>query len=172
MSINFNLYGDQVRKTERMSIHNLEVGQKVIRLHRPKIHFGTALGEFKTSEYTVKKVLKTRLVLESAQGVELRMLVETGSWSMRVGDIKTDQEGASDSWNRLPIELATEDEAELIESIRKHYADEKQKQDDRNAAKVAVEAVRNDLGGYPSLDKVEAAIQALQALADQLRGAE
>lgn len=165
MSINFNLYGDQAKGTKRMNIADLEVGQTLIRIFRPRQHFGTVLGEFKTAEYTVKKVLKTRLVLEPTDNPskELRLLVETTKWSIRVGDVKTDIEGKSQSWNREPFEFATEDETELIESIRKHHADAKAEQETKNAAKAAVADIRRNLD-YPSIEKIDAAIEALQAL--------
>jgi hypothetical protein len=169
MSINFSLYGDLASfKADRMSTSNLEVGQKVVRIHRPRVHFGTVLGEFRTSELTVKKILKTRVVFEKADGRELRMLVETGAWTLRAGEVKTDEEGNTQSWNREPVELATADEVEIIEAIRQNYADRKAEQDERNALKEAIAEVRHELDGNADLAKIDAAIEALTKLRNKI----
>lgn len=172
MSINFNTYGTQAGKYERMSLSNLEVGQKIVRIYRPRYHFGTALGEFRTANYTVKKVLKTRLVLEDENGKELRMLTEQGSWSLRLGEVKTDREGAANGWNREPIELATADETELIASLAKHYADEKAAEEERKQLKQAIAEVRHELDGNADLAKIDAAIEALTKLRNRMAQAQ
>lgn len=173
MSTNFYTHN---RKNVAMNVKDLEVGQTLVRIYRPKMHWGTPLGEFKTAEYKVKAILKTRLVLESVEVGEvlgkkhqLRMLLETSKYSTWIaGNVKTDREGDTHSWSREPIELATADDP-VIEELREHYTQVKQEHEDRNAAKAAVDEVRQILDGTPNLEKVESAIQALQVIADGLR---
>ena len=174
MSVNFNLYGDQAIGVKRMNIADLEVGQTLIRLFRPRNHWGVNLGEFRTAEYTVKKVLKTRLVLEPTDNPsnELRLLVDQKKWSIRCGDVTTDREGNSQSYSRDSYEFATADETELIESIRKHYADAKAELEERNALKTAIAEVRHELDGNADLAKIDAAIEALTKLRERMTSAE
>lgn len=164
MSINFNAYGI---KSNDMNIKDLEVGQKLIRIIRPR-HFDS-YEEVRTAEYTITKILKTRVVVAPVDGgKELRLLTEQGKWSMRTGDVKTDIEGSTRDWNRTSYEFATEDEAELIAQIiaaRDAQVAEKRVKD---AARAKVREIAGQL--HPNLDSVDAAIEALTALRAQLAG--
>jgi hypothetical protein len=173
MSINFRIYGrDDIQgRGNDMNVNDLIEGQTIIRIYTPNMRWGAVNGQFRTEEYTVAKILKTRLVLErKSDGQELRMLIETSKYSTwRSGEVKTDREGNTQSYSREAIELATEDEEEAIESLRNFWESRIQEQADLVAAKNAVEGVKKALDGIPNLQKVEDAIAALQAIADNLR---
>jgi hypothetical protein len=165
MSINFNFYGV---KTNDMNIADLIEGQTITRIYTPTTHWGDLSGEFRTEDYTVVKVLKTRLVLErQADGTELRMIVDQKKWSIRSGEVTTDREGNSQGYGRTAIQLATEDEP-VIEQMRQHWNSRVQEQKDQREAQAAIAAIKDNLK-YADLEHVEAAIQALQVLADNLR---
>lgn len=127
MSTNFNIYQANTKRVA-MNVADLEVGQTLVRIFRPRQHFGTTIGDFKTAEYKVKAILKTRLVLEAVDAgvngskVELRMLLENSRYSSwRNGEVKTDREGGTSSYSRKPYEFATAGDP-IIEELREHYA--------------------------------------------------
>lgn len=177
MAINFNAYGI---KSNDMNIKNLEVGQKLIRIYRPQRF--DSLEVIKTEEYVITKVLKTRLVVETVQGKlipslpgqrgpkqTLRLLVDQSSWKSaeRRGDVSATLEGTSDSYNRQAVEFATVDEQPLIDQITAQRAEIVEAKKIKNDAAMAVRKIASEM--HPDLESVEAAIQALQALADTLR---
>jgi hypothetical protein len=165
MSINFSFYGV---KTNDMFAADLIPGQILTRIYTPTTHWGDLSGEFKTEDYTVVKVLKSRLVLErQADGTEVRIILNTSKYSTRNGEVTTDREGNSQSYNRTPYQFATEDEP-VIEQLRQHWNGRLQEQTDKRAAAAAIAEIKNNLN-HANLEQVEAAIQALQVLADNLR---
>ena len=163
MAINFNAYGF---KSNDMNIATLEVGQKLIRVIRPR-HYDS-FDEVRTAEYTITKVLKTRVVVADESGKELRLLTEQSQWSSRKGDVKTDVEGSTQGWNRASYEFATEDEADLIAEIIAHRAAQVAEKRVKAEAAATVRQIASTL--HPDLASVEAAIVALQALAAQMKG--
>jgi len=168
MSINFNAYGI---KSSDMNIADLKPGQKLIRVNRSQVRFDN-MKQITTSEYVIEKVLKTRLVVKPVDGNQtLRLLVGQESWKpeFRRGFVTADIEGNSQSWNRTAYEFATEDEADLIAQLVEARAAQIKEMEDRNQVKNAIAEVRHELDGNGDLAKVEAAIQALQVIADQLR---
>ena len=161
MSINFNAYGI---KSNDMSIDDLEVGQTLIRILRPK-HYDS-MTPIKTVEYTIVKVLKTRLVVESTDNPsrQLRLIVDQKKWSFRNNMVTTDIEGNTSSWNREPFEFATEDEQPLIDEIIAHRNERIAEAVEKNELIEAIAQVRHELHGNPDLAKVDAAIAALTKL--------
>ena len=163
MAINFNAYGF---KSNDMNIANLEVGQKLIRVIRPSRY--DSYDAVRTADYTITKILKTRVVVADEKGNELRLLTEQSKWSSRIGDVKTDIEGSTQGWNRASYEFATEDEAELIAQIVAHRAAQLEERRVKNEAAASVREVASQL--HPNLESIEAAIVKLQALAAQMKG--
>jgi len=175
MATNFSIYNT---RTERLNVADLEVGQTLIRVNRPESRFGTLTGKFSTEEYTVVKVLKTRLVLESKEvrpalrpGLEpkkheIRLLVESSKWSIRNGEVTATKEGDSGHYNVTSYDFATVDEP-VIEQLRNDYEERMQAQKIKNEARAAIDAIKGQL--HPNLDSVLEAMSALGALADVLR---
>ena len=174
MATNFNVYNP---RTVRINVEDLEVGQTLVRIVRPKSHFGTISGSFSTTEYIVKKVLKTRVVLESKDAIvhrhgqepqkhEVRLVVETGKWSVRVGELKNIAEGQGNSYNPAEYNFATHDDP-IIEQLRTEYAARAQEQKIKADARVAIDKITGKL--HPDLESVLEAMSALGALADVLR---
>lgn len=169
MSINFNAYGI---KSNDMNIRNLEAGQKLIRIIRPR--YRDEVTPVNTVEYVIKKVLKTRLVVASTldESQELRLIVDQSSWKMadRRGGVTTTREGDSNSYSQTSFEFATEDEQELIDQIVANRVAQIEAAKIKRDAHQAVLAIKDRM--HPDLESVEAAIAALQALADTLRAAQ
>ncbi len=164
MSINFNAFGF---KTPDMNIKDLEVGQKLIRIIRPR-HYDS-YDEVRTAEYTITKILKTRVVVAPVDGgKELRLLTEQSKGSLRTGNVKTDIEGSTQGWNRTSYEFATEDETELIAQIIARRAAQVAEKKVKDAARAKVREIAGQL--HPNLASVDAAIEALTALRAQLAG--
>ena len=164
MSINFNAYGF---KTNDMNMNDLEVGQKLVRIIRPRYY--DSYYEVRTAEYTIVKILKTRVVVAPVDGgSELRLLTEQGKWAFRPGTVKTDIEGSTQGWNQASYEFATEDEAELIAQIIAHRAAQVAEKKVKDAARAKVREIAGQL--HPDLASVDAAIEALTALRAQLAG--
>ncbi len=162
MSINFNSF-----KTNDMNINDLEVGQKLVRIMRPR-HYDS-YEEVRTAEYTITKILKTRVVVAPVDGgKELRLLTEQSKWSTRTGNVKTDIEGSTQGWNRTSYEFATEDETELIAQIIARRAAQVAEKKVKDAARAKVREIAGQL--HPNLASVDAAIEALTALRAQLAG--
>jgi hypothetical protein len=163
--INFNAYGF---KSQDMTSDRLEVGQKLIRIMRPRRY--ESYDEITTAEYTIVKILKTRVVVEPTENPasQLRLIVDQRKWSIRQNEVTTDIEGSRDGWNRPSYEFATEDEAELIAQIIEHRAAQVRELKVRNEAAATVRQIASTL--HPNLESVEAAIVALQALAAQMKG--
>lgn len=164
MSINFNAHG---YKTNDMNIKDLEVGQKLIRVIRPLRY--DSYDEVRTAEYTITKILKTRVVVATVDGgKELRLLTKQGKWEYRTGDVKTDIEGSTQGWSRPAYEFATEDETDLIARIIADRAAVVAAKKVKDAARAKVREIAGQL--HPNLASVDAAIEALTALRAQLAG--
>lgn len=173
MSTNFNTYNGI--KAQRMNIADLEVGQTLVRLIRPKDHWDKT-SEIRTTEYTVKKVLKTRLVLESKEPYgtqqkihELRLVVEQSKWSIRAGEVTTAAEGTSNSYNRTSYEFATVDEPAIQQLIDARAASVAAHRVETNAKNAIAEIARNLGHDLESIDKT---IEALTALRNQMASGE
>ncbi len=164
MSINFNAYGF---KSNDMNMNDLEVGQKLVRILRPRYY--NSYDEVRTADYKIVKILKTRVVVAPVDGgSELRLLTEQGKWAFRPGTVKTDIEGSTKDWNRVSYEFATEDEAELIAQIIAKRAEEVAEKRTKDAAKAAVADIARQL--HPELESIDKAIAALTALRTQMAG--
>ncbi|UAJ16143.1 hypothetical protein SEA_TINYMINY_52 [Microbacterium phage TinyMiny] len=169
MSVNFNTYNGI--KSERMHRDQLVVGQTLVRLVRPTSGWDKTTP-IRTVEYTIKKILKTRLVLESVlpQGHaqvkhELRLLIENSSWSLRNGEITDKSEGNASSYSRTHYEFATAGDPaieELIAARAEIIAEEKVKTEASNAVREIAATL------HPNLESIDAAIEALTALRNQM----
>lgn len=160
MSVNFNTYGV---RADRMNIADLEVGQTLIRVIRPEAY--DRRTDVRTEEYKVKKILKTRLVVE-LNGKEVRLIVDQNKWSLRNGDVTDVIEGTSDSYSRVPFNLATVGEP-VIEKIIEDRAVAVAARKARESASQAVKVIASSM--EPTLESVEKAIEALTALRDQMK---
>lgn len=162
MSINFRIYNSFGSTTPAtMKSSDLEVGQKLVRLVE---------GSYDTSlhsklECTVIKVLKTRLVISDSRGRELRIVVKNDSWNPN--EVTDTLEGSSNSYHRTSVKLATMEDESYIDAIIATRADAVAKKNTLSAAQNAARAVSQVR--YPELADVEAAIAALQALAEQMK---
>jgi len=145
-----------------MNAADLSVGDKLVRIITPR--YGS-VDSVRLVELTVKKVLKSRLVVETAKGVEYRLLLDTSKYSFRTGEVKNRLEGQSE-WNRESFDIATAGDP-IIEAIVAAHEATAGKKRIRVAAGRAVAAIAQTR--YPELAKVEAAIEALQALATQMK---
>lgn len=159
--INFSIYNP--KRSNDMDAANLEVGQKLVRL----VEGSSEYSEHRLAEYTVAKVLKTRLVLTSAEGNELRILVKNSKWSYENGKVTTDREGDMDSYRRTAFKFATEDDRELLEGMVANRAKSIAVHQNRIAARNAVAPITNSR--FYDLDAVEAAIAALQTVAADIK---
>ena len=165
MSINFNAYGF---KSNDMNIADLEVGQTLIRVIRPR-HYDS-YEEVRTVEYTITKVLKTRVVVEPTDNPEgkgeLRLLTDQSKWSFRLGQVKTDVEGSTQGYSRPAYEFATTDEQELIDQIIAHRAAQVAEKKVRNEAAATVRQIASTM--HPTIESIDETIAALQALRAQM----
>lgn len=159
--INFRIYnGTHSQIMADMNTSGLQVGQKLVRLID---------GEYESTpsrkvHYTIVKILKTRLVLAEANGTELRVVVDN-NW--RAGEVTDKREGGGDSYRRPVIKLATEDQEHLVDAQIAIKAERLQKEATRNQALQAARSVVSTR--FATLEDVEAAVEALQALAAQMR---
>ena len=169
MSINFNAYGI---KSNDMASTDLKVGQTLIRILRPQ-HYDS-LTPIKTAEYTVVKVLKTRVVVEPTDNPDkqLRLVVDQRKWSIRPNMVTTDIEGSTQGWSRASYEFATEDESELIAQMIANRDEQIAEKVEENELVEAIAQVRHELHGRANLAKVDAAIEALTKLRDRIASAE
>jgi hypothetical protein len=179
MTTNFRRYeeANSTIKSQPMHIDDLVSGQVVVQIHTPQNHYGDVIGRFQTVNYIVKKVLKTRVVLESQDAIlrrhgeeprkhEVRLIVENSKWTIRAGQVTTTIEGEANNWHRTEFKIATEGDP-IIEEERKHWTKKLEEQKIKSEAKSAIEKIKNQLN--PSLDSVLEAMSALGALADTLR---
>lgn len=169
MSVNFNTFNGI--KSERMNIDELSVGQTLVRIIRPSNGWDKT-SSIRTAEYTVKKILKTRLVLESVlpQGHaqvkhEVRLIVDTKSWSLRNGEITDTAEGTTGSYSRTQYEFATAGDLVIEELISRREQIIKEAKVEAEA-KAAIKEIADKL--YYNLESVDAAIEALTALREQM----
>lgn len=176
MTTNFRRYGEN-NKSIAMRAEDLSVGEVVVHLHTPKYHFGDIMGKFETTKYIVKKVLKTRVVLESQDAIlrrhgeepkkhEVRLLVENSKYTIRAGEVTGTIEGTSDNWRRDSFDIATEGDP-IIEQQRKYWTEKLEDQKIKREAKAAIDKIKGNLN--PDLESVLEAMSALGALADTLR---
>lgn len=169
MTTNFRFTSPEANATDNMMASDLEVGQKLIRVITPSYSFGDISGTFRTVEYEVKKVLKTRVVLEptGAKAQSLRLIVESGKWAFRGDRVTTTQEGSSDNYRREEYKFATVGDP-VIEVMRKHFEGQLKEQETKRAARAAIDKIKGSM--HYDLESVEETIKALQELADQMRG--
>lgn len=165
MSINFTAYGI---KSSDMNAKDLEVGQTLIRIIRPRDEY----SEYKVELYTVKKILKTRLVMEAVEPDvrgnkhELRLIVETSSWSIRTGAITTKREGDRDNYRAPEFEFATLDESALVDNLVQERKNQLAKRRAVNEARGTIREISAKIN--PSVVSLDEAIEALTALRDQI----
>ena len=158
--INFRIYSSNTKYAD-MNIKNLEVGQTLYRLVEDRYNVTAS----KIVTYTISKILKTRLVLVNENGEELRLLVENSKYSSyRNGDVTDTREGTSDNYRRTSYRFATEDDKGILEGMVSASARETERKHNRIDARNKVQAFSDR-----NLESIEAAIQALQVLADDLR---
>lgn len=177
MTTNFRFTSPEANATDNMMASDLEVGQKLIRVITPSYSFGDISGTFRTVEYEVKKVLKTRVVLEPTEALStnvgkvkaqsLRLIVESGKWAFRGDRVTTAQEGTSDNYRREEYKFATVGDP-VIEVMRKHFEGQLKEQETKRAARAAIDKIKGSM--HYDLESVEETIKALQELADQMRG--
>lgn len=123
------------------------------------------------TEWTVAKVLKSRLVLTRTRHdgvlVTVRVLVTNSkSYTYRNGEVETSLEGDGDSWRRSSFYLFTPDEPQLAD-IRSAIAIAKDQRDAKNAAHRALEVFKSSM----SIENAEATIVALQAFIESKKEA-
>ncbi|AVR57208.1 hypothetical protein PBI_KIERAN_47 [Microbacterium phage Kieran] len=156
---------DHYMNTSKRTLNtaNLVVGQQIVQTLTSSSRWGDTKREVRQSILTVKKVLKNRLVLEDADGKELRFIVEfSAKYPYRNGEVSTDLEGTRGRdrfysvprWYRV---LWTTDDVELVEFLAGVDAQNKAL-DVKREAKEALEAFKQSL----SIENAEAAILALQ----------
>lgn len=170
MSVNFQTYGEESKGVSSMNSEDLRVGQVIIRIFRPRQHFGAQLGEMKTVEYVIVKILKTRLVVEPLDNPSrsLRIIINQKDKLFGRGDVTNRAEGSNDTWNHDTFDFATEDEEELIVKIEKRYADQKIKSEKVAARKDAFARARRDLGWEPDLETLDGVISSLKSIRDEM----
>jgi len=166
MTTNFRIYG---KNLQPMMAQDLTVGQKLTHIVTPENSYGAMVGKFALETVTVVKILKTRLVLATENGRQVRLLIESSKWTIRQGEITGTIEGTSENWRREEYRLATQDDP-IAQQMEDDYKERYQEQQDRRAAKEAVAKVRQTLDvNTTNLETIEEAIQALQVVADGLR---
>lgn len=162
MSINFRIYNSfSSTNPDSMKASDIQVGQKLVCLVEGRYENQT----HSKIECTVVKLLKTRLVISDSRGRELRLIIRSDKWSP--SEVTDTLEGNSNSYNRASVKLATIEDESFIDAIVEARAEAVAKKSTlanaQNAAR-AVSQVR-----YPELADVEAAVEALQVLAEQMK---
>lgn len=142
-----------------LTVNDVAEGDKLVRLVERGGNWGSRV-EYSLVEMVVVKVLKTRVVVkDTATDREYRVMVESGKYmSSRHGEITTRIEGHSASYNAPSIQLATPDDAGLLERIATIK--------ERNAAiEVKQEAAKalETFKASMTVENAEATIEALQA---------
>lgn len=155
MATNYR-YGVNNQGRELLKVQDLTVGQELIRAD-----WNYMTGQWRETIFTVKKVLKTRLVIEvkRADGfdVECRVLVTNDpTWASRHGEVQTRIEGQSE-WDRNSYFLFTTDDPTLAE-LREDFKVREAARVAKIAAREALETFKREL----SVENAEATIAALQ----------
>jgi len=145
--------GDDLR------IENINVGDILIQVLRRGDRWG-AVGTRTEIEWTVEKVLKTRLVIgrDTTDGrhITQRMLVDNGRWDYTRGRVSTRYEG-QDEYSYDSVCLYTPEGPELIED-REHYNKRAEEARIKENAQAKLEAFKKSL----TLENAEEAVKALQ----------
>lgn len=145
---------DYDRKSGRMKIEDLAVGQTLIRVYSSTWRASSVV---KLTRWTIKRVLKTRLVITSESGTEVRLLVHDG--------VVSDRREGQGTWSREYYALYTTDDPGLQDIVDRARA-AKAKRDVEDALRAALEDLQNTSTSLETVEAVDAAILSLTAYRD------
>jgi hypothetical protein len=138
---------------------DLAVGDKLIRVIRQGGNWGSRTRWTET-EVTVTKVLKNRLVVARADGLEYRVLVANSkAYPYNNGKVGNTLEGDASNWHTDDFLLFTPDDEELP-LIRERVVQTNKAIEVKQAAKASIDDLFN--AGL-TVDNAQAAIEALTA---------
>jgi hypothetical protein len=161
MATNYNPYrraGDGKPPVVRLNIKDIAVGDTLIRAD-----WDYSPGRWAETEYTVTKVLKTRLVIKSTEPrngrlSETRLLVDNGSWAHSKGNVSNNYEGMSE-WSKNRYYMFTPNDLEL-ERLREDTKSAAETSRITNTARAAAEHFT--IRGQHTIENAQAAIAALK----------
>jgi hypothetical protein len=154
--INFSIHNGP---SADMNVANLEVGQTLVRLIE-----GNEYNPFRKADYTITKLLKSRLVVQDDEGREIRIIVQN---NYRAGEVTTTKEGEANNWRATAWKFATKNDEHVVDAAIQRRAEVLAAKEVKNQAWIAIKEITGSM--HPTVESVEAAIEKLQALATSLK---